>query len=111
MAGKFELKKSDSGKFHFNLKSSNGQIILSSGMYATIDDAKAAITAVQERGAVDANFERKTSSKDEPYFVLNNKEGKMLGKSEMYSSASGMENGVDSVIKNAPEAKIVEAEG
>ena len=33
MAGKFEIKKSANGKFHFNLKAGNGQIILSSEMY------------------------------------------------------------------------------
>ena len=32
MAGKFELKKSPSGKFMFNLKAGNGQIILTSKM-------------------------------------------------------------------------------
>ena len=33
MAGKFELKVSSNGKYHFNLKAGNGQIILSSEMY------------------------------------------------------------------------------
>ncbi len=108
MAGKFELKKSESGKFHFNLKAGNGQVILSSGMHATADDAKAAIAAVTKRGATDANYERKTSSKEEPYFVLNGEDGKMLGKSEMYSSASGMENGVASCIKNSADATVEE---
>jgi uncharacterized protein YegP (UPF0339 family) len=35
MAGKFELKTAKNGKFFFNLKASNGQIILSSEMYET----------------------------------------------------------------------------
>ncbi len=33
MAAKFELKKSDSGKFHFNLKAAKGEVILTSEMY------------------------------------------------------------------------------
>ena len=33
MAGKFELNQSSNGKFYFNLKAGNGQIILSSQMY------------------------------------------------------------------------------
>ena len=33
MAGKYEIKKAKDGQFHFNLKASNGQIILSSEMY------------------------------------------------------------------------------
>lgn len=35
MAGKFELKKSKDGQFMFNLKASNGQVILTSEMYKT----------------------------------------------------------------------------
>jgi uncharacterized protein YegP (UPF0339 family) len=33
MPGKFELKKSPSGQFMFNLKASNGQVILTSEQY------------------------------------------------------------------------------
>jgi uncharacterized protein YegP (UPF0339 family) len=33
MAGKFELKKTSKEKFMFNLKASNGEIILTSEMY------------------------------------------------------------------------------
>lgn len=32
MAAKFEIKKSSNGKFYFNLKAGNGQVILSSEM-------------------------------------------------------------------------------
>jgi len=35
MAGKFEIKKGSSGKYCFNLKAGNGQIILSSESYET----------------------------------------------------------------------------
>ena len=35
MAGKFEIKSGKTGKFRFNLKASNGQIILTSEAYDT----------------------------------------------------------------------------
>jgi len=35
MPGKFELKKGKSGKFPFNLKAVNGQVILTSQTYKT----------------------------------------------------------------------------
>jgi uncharacterized protein YegP (UPF0339 family) len=35
MPGKFELKKGRSGKFSFNLKAVNGQVILTSQTYKT----------------------------------------------------------------------------
>ncbi|MCG2875554.1 DUF1508 domain-containing protein, partial [Obesumbacterium proteus] len=33
--GYYEIKKAKNGQFHFNLKASNGEIILSSEMYAS----------------------------------------------------------------------------
>ncbi len=33
MAGKFELKTTNSGQFHFNLLAANGQIIMQSEMH------------------------------------------------------------------------------
>ncbi|HSO06581.1 MAG TPA: YegP family protein [Pelomicrobium sp.] len=109
MAGKFELKKTANGKFMFNLKSGNGQVILTSQMYERRDDALAGIRSVQTNAADDARFERKTSSKGEPFFVLLAGNGQQVGKSEMYSSAAAMENGVESVKKNAPGAAVEDA--
>jgi len=106
MAGKFELKKSKSGQFMFNLKASNGQIILTSELYNSKAAATNGIESVQKNAAKDANFERKASSKDQPYFVLKATNGQTIGKSEMYSSAKAMENGIASVKKNAPDAAV-----
>ncbi len=59
MAGKFELKKTESGKFMFNLKAGNGQIILVSQMYESKDSAETGIESVRKNSADDARFERK----------------------------------------------------
>ncbi len=108
MAGKFELKKSNSGQFMFNLKAANNQIILSSELYRDKASARSGIESVKKNAGNDANFERKASSKDEPYFVLKATNGQVIGKSEMYSSASAMENGIASVKTNAPGAIIAD---
>jgi uncharacterized protein YegP (UPF0339 family) len=47
MAGKFELKKSKSGQYHFNLKAGNGQIIATSEMYESKDSALNGIESVR----------------------------------------------------------------
>lgn len=109
MAGKFELKTSANGKFHFNLKAGNGQIILSSEMYETRTAAENGIESVKKNAGDDARYERKTSAKDEPFFVLKAGNGEPIGRSEMYSSESAMENGIASVKDNAPEATIADA--
>lgn len=109
MAGKFEIKKSVNGKFHFNLKAGNGQIILSSEMYETKSACENGIESVR-KNAVDANrFEKRESSKGDPYFVLKAGNGQEIGRSEMYSSDSACQNGIDSVEKNAPDAEVVDS--
>ena len=108
MAGKFELKTAKNGKFHFNLKAGNGQIILSSEMYETKKAAEGGIASVKKNAGSDARFERKSSAKGDPYFMLKAGTGEPIGKSEMYSSNSAMENGIKSVMTNAPDAPVVE---
>ena len=106
MAGKFEITKSKSDKFLFNLKAGNGQVILTSMMFETLADAQKGIAAVISNSKDDGQFERKTASDNSPYFVLKNAEGKVAGKSEMYSSVSGMENGITSVKTNSQDSVI-----
>ena len=54
MAAKFELKKSKSGQYHFNLKAGNGQVIASSEMYQSKASALNGIESVRAnaKGAV-----------------------------------------------------------
>ena len=46
-------------------------------------------------------FTARQAKDDSPYFVLVASNGQTTGKSEMYSSKSGMENGIKSVKTNA----------
>ncbi len=108
MAGKFELKKNDGGKFMFNLKAANGRVILTSQLYRSKAAAQAGIESVKQHAAADANFERKTSASGEPYFVLKAANTQVIGCSEMYTSTSGRENGIASIKTHAPEARVVD---
>ena len=108
MAGKFELKVAKNGKYHFNLKAGNGQVILSSEMYESKAAAENGIASVQKNAGDDARFERKESTNGKPYFNLKSTNGQVIGKSEMYESVASMENGIESVKKNGPEGVTVE---
>ena len=61
MAGKFVVKKGNSGKFHFNLVASNGQVIASSENYETKSSAMNGIESVK-RHAPDAEVDDQTVS-------------------------------------------------
>ena len=111
MAAKYELKKSVNGKFHFNLKAGNGEVILSSEMYEGKPAAENGIQSVKTNAPLNERYERKTSAKNEPYFVLKAANHEVIGRSEMYSSASAMENGVESVKRNAPVACVDDQTG
>jgi uncharacterized protein YegP (UPF0339 family) len=108
MAGKFELKKSNSGQFMFNLRAANNQIVLTSELYVDKAGAQGGIESVKKHAGNDANYERKASSKGESYFVLKSANQEVIGTSEMYSSASAMEDGIASVKDNAPGATVVD---
>ncbi|MBC2839790.1 YegP family protein [Robiginitalea sp. SC105] len=107
--GKFEVKTDKAGKFRFNLKSSNGQVILSSEAYNSKSACDNGIESVKKNSQDDSKYERATSSSGKPYFNLKAANGQVIGSSQMYSSESAMENGIESVKKNAPGAAVEEA--
>ncbi len=108
MAGSFELKHNAGGQFVFNLKAANGQVILTSEAYGSKASAQNGIESVRRNAGNDTAFERKTSKSGQPYFALKATNGQVIGLSEMYSSATAMENGISSVKTNAPDAKLVD---
>jgi uncharacterized protein len=109
MAGKFEIKTSKSGKVSFNLKASNGQVILSSESYDSRKGAEGGIASVKKNAGNDGRFERKTAKDGSAFFVLKAANGEPIGKSEMYKTKRSMENGIASVGKNAPDAPVTDA--
>lgn len=109
MAGKFEIKAGKTGKFRFNLKASNGQIILTSEAYESRAAAVKGITSVKKNAGNDKRFERKTAKDGSPYFVMKAANGEPIGKSEMYKTKASMENGIASVAKHAPDAPVTDS--
>jgi uncharacterized protein YegP (UPF0339 family) len=106
MAGKFEIKKGKTGKFSFNLKAGNGQVVFTSQSYDSKRSATAGINSVKKNAKSDARFERKQSVKKQPYFVIMATNGQVIGKSQMYANAVSLEKGIKSVMANAPDAPV-----
>lgn len=106
--GKFEVKKDKAGKFRFNLKADNGQVILTSEAYNTKAACDNGIESVKKNSQNAGMFERKTAKNGTQFFNLKSSNGQVIGASQMYKSASGITNGMSSVKKNAPKASTVE---
>ena len=106
--GKFEITTRKNGEFQFNLKASNGQVILSSQGYKTKASCLNGVEYVKKNDQDEARFEKKVASNGKPFFNLLATNGQIIGSSQMYASETTMEQGIASVMKNAPDAPVVE---
>lgn len=102
--GTFELKKAENGKFHFNLKAGNGQIVATSQMYASKESALNGIESVRKNAADDGRYGRLCAKDGSPYFTLKAGNGQVIGQSQRYSGEKAREAGIESVKAHAPDA-------
>lgn len=105
----FELKKSGD-QYHFVLKAGNGQVILTSQMYASKASALNGIESVKKNCGDEKCWETKTAKNGKFHFNLKSTNGQIVGSSQMYADENGMKNGIASVQKNAPGADVKEVE-
>ena len=107
----------------FCLKANNGQVIATSETYTTVSACRNGIKSVQKNAPIakledqtEESFRILTNPKFELYrdkagcfrFRLKARNGEIIAVSEDYTSKAACENGIESVRKNAPDAKIVE---
>lgn len=120
--GKFVIRNTNTG-VKFDLKAGNGEVIATSEVYTTLDACKNGIASVVKNAPVAGvenqtvegyeavkcpKFEIYTDKAGEFRFRLKATNGQVIATSEGYKALSGCENGVESVKKNAVDAKIVE---
>ena len=108
MAGKFEMLMSKNGKFRFNLKAGNNQVIISSQLYEKRISATNGIKSIKKHCNDDKCFEKKVAKNGKPYFVLKAKNGQAIGKSQQYASTSTMAKGIRAIRNAAPDAEVVD---
>ena len=106
--GKFVVSVRKNGEFQFNLKATNGQVILTSEGYVKKESCLAGIESVRKNSQVESRFEIKVAKNGKPFFNLKATNGQVIGASQMYSSERTMKAGIASVMKNAPDAPVVE---
>lgn len=106
--GKFEITVRKNGEFQFNLKATNGQVILTSEGYTTKKACLNGVESVKKNSQVPERFEKKVASNGKPFFSLKATNGQIIGMSQMYANEKNRDNGIASVAKNAPEAPVVE---
>ena len=119
--GKFEIKPAKAGVM-FNLKAGNGEVIATSQVYASLKSCKNGIASVQKNAPIAAiedqtvEAEKEKNPKFEVYadksgqfrFRLKAANGQIIATGEAYKAKKSCLNGIASIRKNAPDAKIVE---
>ncbi|MCW5899299.1 MAG: YegP family protein [Flavobacteriales bacterium] len=106
--GRFEVFVDRAGEFRFNLLASNGQVILSSEGYTRKASCLNGIESVRRHSAEDRFFDRIISRDGQYRFVLKAANGEIIGTSERYTTAEGLENGIASVRMHAPGSVVME---
>lgn len=106
---KFEVYQSGAkNEYRFRLVASNGQTILSSEGYNTKASCMNGIESVKKNSQSEKMFEKSVTPSGEFRFNLKATNGQVIGTSQNYKTEDGRNNGVRSVMTNAPVATIAE---
>lgn len=119
--GKFVIRETKTG-VKFDLKATNGEVILTSEVYSGEAACKKGIESVKKNAPAAAvenqtvegytvqkhpKFEIYADKTGEFRFRLKATNGEIIGVSEGYKALKSAENGIASVQKNAPDAEVV----
>ena len=120
MAGKFIITKAKNGEYTFNLKASNGEVILTaSETYTTMSACENGVNSVKKNALSQIEDQTRNESAKHPKyelyqdkagefrFRLKAANGENIGKSEGYKAKASAKKGIASIGKNAPEAAVV----
>ncbi len=94
--------------YHWVLRASNNEIILTSETYVTKSGAEQGISSCRTNSQFDSKFEKRSSVANQPYFVLKAENGQIIGTSEMYSTTSARDNGIASVKRFGKDALLID---
>ncbi len=108
MAGKFECYKDKAGEFRFRLKAGNGETILSSEGYSSKSGCANGIASIKKNCVNPDRFAKAEAAGGKFRFNLKASNGQVIGTSQNYASEAACDNGIKSVAKTAPDAKVVE---
>lgn len=110
MAAKFEIYQDKAAEFRFRLKAGNGENILASEGYSSKAACQNGIESVKKNAADDDRYEKKETASGGFRFNIKAANHQVIATSQTYKSASGRDNGIESVKKNAPEARVEEVD-
>lgn len=103
MSAYFHLSPSGT-QYMFNLRGSNGEIVLTSERYTSRQSAEEGIASVKTNAPLEHRYERRDNTLGQPYFVLKAANGEIIGSGESYASEQGRDVGIAWVKTHAGTA-------
>jgi uncharacterized protein YegP (UPF0339 family) len=99
-----EITKTKSDNYKFFVKSEPGTVL-----FADETSLKETLGSLSGGPSLSKRFERKTNFNGQFLFELKNQQGKLIGKSGLYSSEAGMENGIKNLNNRLQNQIIVKS--
>jgi len=94
-----KINKEDNNNYNFSLNTTNGNALFYSVGFSSIEEIKNVVSSLNLSDKQQYIFERKTDHDGNFLFNLKNKEGQLIGNSQLYRSEAGMENGIKNLKK------------
>ena len=106
----YEIRKEKENTYRFLLKTVQGRTLLNSIDYSSEKEARESLRSLIPATERSVRVERKTNYSGKFLFSLRDKKGKVIGKSGLFSSEAGMENGIKHLLnrmQTLPEDDIL----
>lgn len=101
----YELKRSD-GKYLFNLKGEQHEVLLTSPAFPRKAEALAAIEAARKVGATEKGFELRRAATGSPFFVLKADRDQVICRSELFDSENAAWRAMQAARKHCPTVDV-----
>ncbi len=102
----FEIKDTFGDKYQFELKTANGETMLTSGKYESKASAESGIESVRNYATDDERYETEKSLFGSHSFELKASNGQSLGTSESYKTEESLNRGIANFKKAAVSAEV-----
>ncbi|MGI9551018.1 MAG: YegP family protein [Aurantibacter sp.] len=94
MGQMIEISQQEDNTYKFYIKTESGQLLLTSRGVKSMDKIEQMTDLLKGSDKMRLLFERKTNHQGKFLFNIKDKNGQLLGTSELYNSEAGMENGI-----------------
>lgn len=95
-----EIQKGKNNRYQFSLKTAEGKTLLRSVDFESEAEIERTVKELSPLVNLQSTIERKTNYDGNFLFNLKDKNGKVIGKSLLYDSEAGMENGINNLRKS-----------